>query len=338
MDAQDRLRTAIAAVAHGKFFEDGYGMIGRADTETARAEAQATERDLTIVLRELVEQFFLEDQHHGMYRSTPYSALWYETEVNRGEFHVRNRLRRKMLAALVDADEHQAAGFDFWDTEEGWTEHSRGELSAAGKTLEALSLAEIRCEASGFISLKITGEGLRVGTDTRELARTLPVSATDDAEIGAEIVGDAMRSLILDCEQMLRDRDWTEALKELEDGDRAFDDERWRDAVREHYRAVESGLKYRLSEAGVSYGNSTALRPLASLASQNGLIPRNYQELFSFLNSIRSPESHDAGPMPTDVPIGRNEALLMGNHARALLLYLGGGPHGRARRNVSRSD
>jgi HEPN domain len=201
---------------------------------------------------------------------------------------------------------------------------SKGELSAAGKTLEALGLADIRVETSGYVSMKITGEGLRVATDACGLARALPLTAADDAEIGSEIVSDALRPLILDCEQLLRERGWTEASAELDEGDRAFADERWRDAVREYYRAVESGLKYRLTEAGVTYGGTTALRPLASLGVQGGLIPRNYQELFSFLNSIRSPKSHGGGPTPQDVPIGRNEALLMGNHARALLLYLGG--------------
>jgi hypothetical protein len=324
MDSQDRFRIALAAVAHAKFFENGVGMIQRGDTESARAEAQATERDAAIVLRELVEQFFLEDKHHGMYFATPYFALWYETEVNRGEFHGRNALRRKMLVALRDADEGGYAGFDFSVAEEGWTEHSRGELSAAGKTLDALNVAEIQVETSGYGSMKITGEGLRIATDPRELSRLLPLNGADDAEIGAEIVNDAMRPLILDCEQLLRERGWTEALNELEEGDTAFSDERWRDAVREYYRSVESGLKYRLSEAALGYGDSTALRPVAALAVQNDLIPRNYQELFGFLNSIRSPRSHGAGPTPPEVPVGRNEALLMGNHARALLLYLGG--------------
>jgi hypothetical protein len=150
MDAQDRLRHALAAVAHAKFFENGVGMIQRSDTESARAEARATERDLTVVLRELVEQFFLEDKHHGMYFASPQFALWYETDVNRSEFHARNQLRRKMLAALSEADEGGYAGFDFSAEEEGWTERSKGELSAAGKTLEALGLADIRVETSGM--------------------------------------------------------------------------------------------------------------------------------------------------------------------------------------------
>ncbi len=235
-----------------------------------------------------------------MYFSTPYFALWYETDVNRDEFHKRNQLRRKMLAALLEADEEGHAGFNFAADEDGWTEHSRGELSATGKTLEALGLSEIVAETTGYIGLKITAEGLRVASDPRELARRLPVGGAEDAEIGSKIVSDVMQPLILDCEQLLSARGWTDALTELEEGDTAFEEERWRDAIREYYRAVGSGLKYRLNERDVRYGSSTALRQLASVAVQAGLIPRNYQALFSFLDSIRSPKSHGGGPTPQD--------------------------------------
>lgn len=323
MDATDRLRRAVAARAHEKFFADGYGWIGSEDTDAARDEARASERELQLVLREFCEGWLLEDKHHGSYVPTPHLAVWYETEVDRLAFHERNSLRRKMLATLLGADEGGFAGFDFNSDEEGWTEHSQGELVAAGRTLDALGLAEMRGQTSGYIMLRITAEGVRVASDARELSRTLPMSVTEDDEGAAQIVADAMRPLILDVEQLLDERGWSEALAELKEGDNAFADERWRDAVREYYRAVESGLKYRLQEAGVSYGEASALRKLASTAAEHDLIPRNYQALFSFLDSIRSPKSHGGGPKPQDVPTGRNEALLLGNHARALLLYLG---------------
>jgi hypothetical protein len=106
-----------------------------------------------------------------------------------------------------------------------------------------------------------------VASDARELSRRLPTSVTEDDEGAAQIVADAMRPLIFDVEQLLDERRWSEALAELKEGDDAFADERWRDAVREYYRAVESGLKYRLQEAGVSsarrarFGSSPQPRP-----------------------------------------------------------------------------
>ena len=320
----DRLRRAVASRAHRKFFDDGYGWIGREDTGAAREEARADERQLQLVLREFTENWLLEDKHHGSYMTTPHLALWYETEVDRDAFLERNQLRRKMLATLLEADEEGSAGFDFNADEDGWTEHSQGELVAAGKTLDILGLVDTRGQSSGYMMLRITAEGVRVASDPHELAKALPVSATEDDEGAEQIVADAMRALIFDVEQLLDARGWSEALAELKEGDDAFADERWRDAVREYYRAVESGLKYRLAEAGATFADSSALRKLAALAVQHDLVPPNYQDMFGFLDSIRSPRSHGGGPKPKPVPVGRNEAFLMGNHARALLLYLGG--------------
>lgn len=113
MDAMDRLRRATAARAHEKFFADGYGWIGREDTDAAREEARASERELQLVLREFSENGRLEDKHHGNYMTTPHFALWYETDLDRAAFYERNHLRRKMLATLLDADEGGFAGFDF---------------------------------------------------------------------------------------------------------------------------------------------------------------------------------------------------------------------------------
>jgi hypothetical protein len=95
-------------------------------------------------------------------------------------------------------------------------------------------------------------------------------------------------------------------------------------AVREYYSALESGLKYALSEAGATYDEGAALKKLASRAAEARLIPVNYQAFFGFADSIRSPRSHGAGPTPVEVEVGQHEALLMGNHVRAALLYLGG--------------
>jgi hypothetical protein len=97
------------------------------------------------------------------------------------------------------------------------------------------------------------------------------VSATEDDEGAAQIVSDAMQTLILDVEQLLKARGWSEALAELKEGDDAFAEERWRDAVRECYRAAESGLKYRLVEAGAPFADSAALRRLTALAVQHDL-------------------------------------------------------------------
>jgi hypothetical protein len=58
------------------------------------------------------------------------------------------------------------------------------------------------------------------------------------------------------------------------------------------------------------------------------VISANYQSLFGFLDSIRSPAPARGGPEREreKVELGPAEALLMGNHARSLIVYLGHRP------------
>jgi hypothetical protein len=92
----------------------------------------------------------------------------------------------------------------------------------------------------------------------------------------------------------------------------------------QYYSALESGLKYALTEIGATYDAGAALKRLATRASDEGLIPANYQAFFGFADSIRSPRSHGSGPTPVQVEVGAHEALLTANYVRTALLYLGG--------------
>ncbi|HEV2771566.1 MAG TPA: hypothetical protein VGV57_01845 [Thermoleophilaceae bacterium] len=125
---------------------------------------------------------------------------------------------------------------------------------------------------------------------------------------------------------MLTQRGWTGAARELARGDEQYREGHWIDAVREYYAALESGLKHGLEEGEATYAAGAALRDLAKVAASEDLIPTNYQALFIFADSIRSPRTHGAGATIAEVEVGKAEALLMGNHVRALLLYLGQRP------------
>lgn len=120
----------------------------------------------------------------------------------------------------------------------------------------------------------------------------------------------------------LRERQWVSVIEDLDTAEREFRAHHWADSISHSYPAVESGLKFRISEAGDSSGDASALRKLVSQASTRGLIPANYQALFGFLDSVRSPRSHGRGPRPAIVEVGPAEALLMLNVARSLLTYL----------------
>jgi hypothetical protein len=68
------------------------------------------------------------------------------------------------------------------------------------------------------------------------------------------------------------------------------------------------------------------LKDLAKQAAAEGLIPTNYQALSGFIDTIRSPRSHGRGSKIEEIEVGKAEALLMANHTRALLVYLGHRP------------
>jgi hypothetical protein len=142
------------------------------------------------------------------------------------------------------------------------------------------------------------------------LRRDLPTTAADDEEAHAAVARDALAALISSVDQLLEQRGWEGARRELARGDRQYDDGHWVDAVGEYYSALESGLKHRLDEAGTTYGDNAALRDLARAAVKANLLPPNYQRLFDFADSIRSPRRHGAGGQVEEVEVGPAEALL----------------------------
>ena len=140
------------------------------------------------------------------------------------------------------------------------------------------------------------------------------------------MVAEVLPELITSCEQLLRDRGWTNALDELRRGDSEFRESHWVNAVGEYYVATESALKYRLTEAGVEYfANSWSARPQHGSQPER-LIPGTTSSCSGSSTSIRSPRRHGQGPDPQTVDVGQAEALLMGNHARSLIVYLGHHP------------
>jgi hypothetical protein len=184
--------------------------------------------------------------------------------------------------------------------------------------------------------ISITSSGYDLIRDEAALRTELPLSAADDESAHLSVPRDMLIDLITSTEELLRERQWNGALRELSRGDTQYDAKHWIDAVREYYAAIESGLKHRLDEEGMKYGEGSTLKDLASAAARHQLIPVNYQALFGFADSIRSPRSHGSGGKVEEIQIGPAEALLMGNHARSLLLYLAHRPRVRSGDTSSR--
>jgi hypothetical protein len=241
-------------------------------------------------------------------------------------FWEHNKLRRQVLKLASGAYDAGQNELTYQEGEEQFVDASWAEAFAASRSLEYMGLLQITPAMGHTFLGEHHSRGYEVQRDQRELARVLPTSAAEDEDATTRVAEDALREIILSVEDLLEQRGWTGAKRELRLGDDQYRDGHWTDAVREYYRALESGLKHRLDETGVECSEGAALNDLARLAADHDLIPVNYQALFGFVSSIRSPRSHGAGGKVEELELGQAEALLMGNHGRTLLLYLGQRP------------
>ncbi len=327
MTARDRLRIAIARSAHEGYVAEGHHFFGDSEVSGLAEEVGASDADARRVLRELLDEYLVEDQGARFFKSLPGLVLEYQTEHDRSQFYLQNVVRREMLLAAADAERRGDQWLQFEQASAARPiDRPQTQLFAAARTLVWLGLIRLDVELPQYFCVSIEVQGLQLLEDEAEIARRLPTSPTEDAEAHEVVASDALSEVIWSCEEMLRRKGWDNALAELSRGDARYSEGDWTGAVREHYMAVESGLKYRLGADATPGSEGRALKKLAGAAAAAGFIPDNYQALFGYLDSIRSPFSHGAGPTPTSVEIGEAEALLMANHARALLLYLGHRP------------
>lgn len=322
MRAGDRFRVALGQRMSETLYREGYAYVG--GDEVARlAREHGADGEARALLRNLEDRGLFQ-REGDMCLDGEGLVLRYEEEDNRRQFWQRNHLRRELLRVAGDRFDQEDDWLQYPE-DEYFTDAASPEPLAAAQILQALGLLELQAFSGAFM-VRITPTGHELLQDEVALVRQLPISAADDEEGHAAVAADALAALITGVEDLLKERHWDAARRELRAGDGQFDDGHWDYAVREYYKALESGLKYRLKEAGVSYGKTAALRDLARTAAQNDLLPRNYQGLFGFTDSIRSPRSHGAGDGVVEVDVGPAEALLMGNHVRSLLLYLGHRP------------
>jgi hypothetical protein len=325
MDARERFKYVLARTAHSELLSSGWDAYFFDDAlNKACEESGASEADARRALREMTEAFLLIDER-GDFKATPFLALHYE-EQDRSAAYRENEIRRRLLAAAVKADAERDGWVSFGPDDAAELGIDAERLRAAARILDANGLIELDNESVGFFSCEITSRGHELHDNPSLLESELPTSATHDSEASVVVAQDALGHVIWTCEQMLERRGWETAVRELSKGDREYEDGDWVNAVREYYAALESGLKYALADAGFAYDDSLALRKLAGRAAEEGLIPTNYQAVFGFPDSIRSPRSHGGGPTPSEVEVGQHEALLMANLTRAALLYLGGRP------------
>ena len=326
MDARDRFITALAELVSTAYHAQGDIYISDHELTALADEYAVPAVEARAALDFLDDQGLLCRQEGGHSYSDGIGLVLKYEEVDRRLLWQRNVLRREILRLAAKAYEDGTGDLTYQEEKDQFIDAPWSETFAAAQILEHMDLLEVRRAMGHNFWASITSAGYELQRNARELARELPTNAEEDESAGANVVPDALRDLILSVEDLLTRRGWEGAARELRDGDDQYGEGHWTDAVREYYRALESALKHRLDEAGATYGEGAALKDLARQAVAEGLIPRNYQDLYGFASSIRSPRSHGAGGKPVEVEVGRAEALLMGNHVRALILYVGQRP------------
>jgi len=326
MGAEHRLQQAIARAAYEQALENGFpGFFDDALVELGK-EVGASPQETRQVQREMRDAWLLYEKQPTYFRATPRLLLQYE-ESDRQAAYRMNEIRRWMLEEVGRVDTESDRGGSITVKHEEGDPYTATEQYVAAQTLAYLGFLEMADDQlPALFSVKLGTQGYEALRDEALLRSKLPISVTEDEEGQIIVAPDAFREVITSCEQALQTLGWKQALTELARGDQQFKDKDWVNAVREYYAAAESGLKYALGvEADVEDEGSRALKRLAGQASRDGLIPANYAALFGFADSIRSPRSHGGGPRADavgEVEVGQAEALLMGNHTRALLLYL----------------
>jgi hypothetical protein len=118
----------------------------------------------------------------------------------------------------------------------------------------------------------LTQAGYDLARDEEALRLVLPRNTSEDEEVHTPVVPDVVTELVMSVEQALRARGWASALDELARGDARYREGKWADAVGEYYSALESGLRYRIDEAGATAAEGAALETLAKRAGELDLI------------------------------------------------------------------
>lgn len=320
MDGTARIILALAENAHGQMLETGYAGFFEESFEEYAKRVKASEKDAHRARRRMLDEFLLTETQPGYFVPTAQLILLHEG-VDRQQHYRQNEARRHLLKEVGRVEAGGWVQFKHDDSEP----YPAAQIYAAARVLDYFGLAELGDGLPAIFGVRLTSEGDAVLSDERLLRRRLPTSLSEDEEEQPLIAPDALGEIITGADEIVGRLGWSAALDELRAGDAQYADENWVNAVREYYSALESGLKYALHAEGATYGETKALEKLARRAAEEGLIPTNYQALFSFTSSIRSPVSHGAGPhgSAARVEVGASEALLMRHHVRALLLYLG---------------
>jgi hypothetical protein len=221
------------------------GYFDESFAEFARA-AGGDERDGRHARQRMLDTGLVYEHQHGFYRASSALLLLYES-TDRQEAYRQNSVRRHLLHELRQSD--QESDWTQFRHEAG-DEYPAAQMHAAAEVLEhlALALVELNGDLPSIFAVQLTSRGRDLLDDARLMRSLLPVTPTEDEEAHEQVAADALRKVIMSCEQMLERRGWQSALEELRKADNEYTDGDWVNAVRDYYAALESGFKFALHE------------------------------------------------------------------------------------------
>jgi len=328
MQPEERLKLALARKLWSELHETGYVNVFDDAIAELGAELDVPDHLIAHATRQLVNEGWLFERDHGFFDGISLARAYGE-QHGREQWRAGNDVCRHILRVAVPGYENPRvwSGLEFNEERcEPSIDFPFEHLAAATRILESLGYVKLQQASSKTHYVALTEDGYELARDDEALRRIFPTTTTEDEEAHTRVAPDVLATLITSCERLLRERSWASALEELARGDARHGEGLWADAVGEYYAAIESGLRYRIHDEDEEVAPGAALKKLTSRASELGLIPANYAALFGFTDSIRSPRSHGAALRDQEVEVGPAESLLMGNHARALLVYLGHRP------------
>lgn len=279
------------------------------------------DKEVLIILDELTDIYEVGRLDNMSYKGRPNGVLVYEDLHEELKFE-SNNLRRAILKFLKSKYEQDPISVvDEQDVQSEFVEYTPIELFREIQFLKETYKLDVSF-TSGYtyaiILSKISWSHLKTEQD---FITAFPVN-NDESGNYLKVTHDILHDLHTNLDQIINALNWDSVKAELTEGNSRLSKKDYVGAVKDYYSALESAIKYRLTTASIPFGSGASLRDLTSALEKNGLIPRNYKNVFDFVNSIRSPRSHGLGTNAEVVSIHEKEALLMKHHVSALIVYL----------------
>lgn len=322
MQNQEILKNEIRKSFYSKWKKHGFPTSISISTLNELAQQHGLEnKDVLIVLDELVDTFEVARLDTMSFTGKPNGVLVFE-ELNSEQRYEANKLRRKLFKFLKSKYVQDPTSIvDENDIQQEFPELRPEEVFREIQFLKETYKLEA-CLTSGYtfaiILSKISWGNFRTETDFNNKFPT----NNDESGDYAKVTHDILNGLHTNLHQLLINLKWENARIELIEGDERLAKKDYVGAVKDYYSALESAIKYRLTSANIAFSTGSSLKDLTSALEKNGLIPRNYKNIFDFVNSIRSPRSHGLGTGTDIVQVHEKEAVLMKNHVASTIVYL----------------